>query len=182
MLDGLADDEVDEYLEENPKNIPLFEIDVIEAISPYVSEGDTEVEETLRETNPKSVDELRHAHEALEREMTISLRVKASTMEEVNLGTIDDPRLINIAKELASVNKSTMVDLLKEYKDIFTWSYSDMRGLDPQYYQHEIHLQMDAQPIQQRQYQMNPNYATKVKEEIDKLLWLGFICLVNRAT
>ena len=148
MLDGLADDEVDEYLEENPKNIPLFEIDVIEAISPYVSEGDTEVEETLRETNPKSVDELRHAHEALEREMTISLRVKASTMEEVNLGTIDDPRLINIAKELAPTEKSAMVDLLKEYKDVFVWSYSDMYGLNPRFYPHQIHLHTNTKPVQ----------------------------------
>ena len=29
---------------------------------------------------------------------------------------------------------------------------------------------------------MNPNYAAKVKEEIDKLLHVGFICPVKRAT
>ena len=29
MLDGLADEEVDRYLEENPKLVQLFEIDVV---------------------------------------------------------------------------------------------------------------------------------------------------------
>ena len=40
----------------------------------------------------------------------------------------------------------------------------------------------DATPIQQHRYQMNPNYAAKVKEEIDKLLKVGFIYPVNKAT
>jgi hypothetical protein len=33
----------------------------------------------------------------------------------------------------------------------------------------------NAQPIKQRQYKMNPNYALKVKEDLDKLLDAGFI-------
>ena len=32
MLDGLADEEVDEFLEDHPTIIPLFEIDAISAI------------------------------------------------------------------------------------------------------------------------------------------------------
>ena len=32
MLEGLADEKVDSYLEENPRIVPLFEIDVIEAV------------------------------------------------------------------------------------------------------------------------------------------------------
>ena len=57
-----------------------------------------------------------------------------------------------------------------------------MKGLDPQYYQHQIHLQHDARPVQRRRYRMNPNYAAKVKKEIDKLLHVGFIRPVKRAT
>ena len=50
-----------------------------------------------------------------------------------------------------------------------------MKGLDPQYYQHQIHLLHDARLVQQRHYRMNPNYVAKVKEEIDKLLRVGFV-------
>ena len=36
MLDGLDDEEVDRYLEEHPKIVPLFEVDITEAVIPYV--------------------------------------------------------------------------------------------------------------------------------------------------
>lgn len=41
--------------------------------------------------------------------------------------------------------------------------------------QHTIPLREDTEPIQQRPYDMNPKYETIVKEEIDKLLDIGFI-------
>ena len=60
-----------------------------------------------------------------------------------------------------------MVALLTDFQDVIAWSYEDMRGLDPQLYQHQIHLSIDAKPVAQQRYRMNPNYAAKVKEEID---------------
>ena len=61
-----------------------------------------------------------------------------------------------------------MIALLKEYKDVFSWSHEDMKGLDPKFFQHKINLATDAKPIQLHRYRMNPNYAACVKEEIDK--------------
>ena len=57
-----------------------------------------------------------------------------------------------------------------------------MKGLDPRYYQHQIHSKQDARPMQQQRYRMNPNYAAKVKEKIDKLLQVDFIWSIKRAT
>ena len=178
MLEGLADEEVDQYLQENPKIVPLFEIDVAEAVSPYILQP----EENDEEPDKEVIRELRQAQEALEREMAVSQRVKASQLEEVNLGTTEDARPVHIAKEMTPDNKTAMITLLKEFRDVFAWSYEDMRGLDPQLYQHQIHLNKDAKPIAQRRYRMNPNYAAKVKEEIDKLLRVGFIRPVKKAT
>ena len=36
MLDGLADEEVDRYLDEHPRIVPLFEVDVAKAVTPYI--------------------------------------------------------------------------------------------------------------------------------------------------
>ena len=77
--------------------------------------------------------------------------------------------------------KSAIVALLKEFRDVFAWSYEGMRGLDPQLYQHQIHLSKDAKLVAQRRYQMKPSYAAKVKEEIDKLLRVGFMRPVRQA-
>ena len=73
-----------------------------------------------------------------------------------------------------------MIALLTEYKDVFAWSHEDMKGLDPKFYQHKINLTVDAKPVQQRRYRMNPNYAARVKEETDKLLKAAFILPSNR--
>ena len=81
MLEGLADEEVDEYLEENPKSIPLFEIDVAEAVSPYISQPEDAGEEPDRE----AIRELRQAQEALEREMAISRNRKMSMRNRIEM-------------------------------------------------------------------------------------------------
>ena len=114
--------------------------------------------------------------------MEVSRRVAATELEEINVGTTEDPRTISIAKNLPPTTRSTMIMLLLEYTDVFAWSHEDMNGLDSKFYQHQINLATDAKPVQQRRDGMNPNYAARVKEEINKLLKIGFIHLVKRAT
>ena len=69
MLEGLDDEELENYLQENPRIIPLFEIDVIEMVGTYttLATGDDDYE-----PNTKALMELRGAQDALEREMEIS--------------------------------------------------------------------------------------------------------------
>ena len=130
MLEGLANEEVDQYLQVNPKIVPLFEIDIAKVVSPYI----LQLDENDEELDKEAIRELQQAHEALEREMVVSQRVKASQLEEVNLGTTKDARLVQITKEMTLDNKTTMITLLKEFHDVFAWSYENMRGLDPQLY------------------------------------------------
>ena len=61
MMEGLDDGEVNQYFEENPKFIPLFESDVVDIITPYITneekEADTaDIEEIL---DDKTLRELR---------------------------------------------------------------------------------------------------------------------------
>ena len=55
MLDGLADDDVDRYLDEHPKIVPLFEVDIAEAVTPYVTYKGKEFDEP----NHEAIRELR---------------------------------------------------------------------------------------------------------------------------
>ena len=75
-----------------------------------------------------------------------------------------------------------LTQTLREYWDVFAWSYEDMKGFDPQFYQHKINLSPNIILVKQRRYKLNLNYAEKVKEEIDKLLWVGFMRPVKSAT
>ena len=91
-------------------------------------------------------------------------------------------KTVLIAKDLAENDKQTLTALLLQYKDVFAWSFDDMKGLDPTFYQHQINLHKDAKPVQQHKYRLNPNYAIKVKEEIDKLLKVEFIQPAKKST
>ena len=90
MLDGLTDDEMNSFLEEHPTIVPLFEVDVLSAVDPYVA-NDIKHNEPNEPDLTASMKELQQAHDALERELEISKRVKASTLEDVNLGSPDVP-------------------------------------------------------------------------------------------
>lgn len=55
--------------------------------------------------------------------------------------------------------------------------------MDPRFCQHRINLKKDAVPVVQRRYKMNhPNFAKQVKEDIEKLLKVGFIYHVHQFT
>ncbi len=45
-----------------------------------------------------------------------------------------------------------------------------MKGISMEICEHKIELVANPQPIKQRQYRMNLNYALKVREYLDKLL------------
>ena len=110
--------------------------------------------------------------------MLVLQRMQTSSIEELNLAEDDSesqPKAILIAKEMRYEDKQRLKSLLKQYKDVFAWSFEDTQGLDPAFCQDQIHLNKDAKPVQQWRYRLNPNYALKVKEEIDKLLKVGFI-------
>jgi hypothetical protein len=61
------------------------------------------------------------------------------------------------------------------FKDVFAWSYKKLKGIPRSISKHKIELTVDARPIKQQPYRMNPNYAQRVKEDLDKLLDAQFI-------
>ncbi len=58
---------------------------------------------------------------------------------------------------------------------IFCLEYKDLKGIPREICEKKIELVIDAQPINQKQYKMNSNYALKIKDDLDKLLDIGFI-------
>ena len=110
----------------------LFEVDIADAVTPYVTNKEVEAAELDSEV----IQELRQAHEALERELAVSQRVKASTLEELDLDIGEAPQLVQVAKEMPPDEKKTMIESLREFMDVFAWSYKDIGGLDPKLYQH----------------------------------------------
>ncbi len=71
---------------------------------------------------------------------------------------------------------------MKEFKNIFAWTYKDLKVIPLEISQHQIELDTSTPLAHQAQYQLNPNYATIFKHDIDKLFVVGFIKRVEKTT
>ena len=58
--------------------------------------------------------------------------------QPVNLGTDDEPKMVQMGNTLSSFEKDALVALLKEFKEVFAWSYKDMPRIDIDIVQHCI--------------------------------------------
>ena len=74
--------------------------------------------------------------------------VAEEELEEVDLGSSSQkPRPISISASLTEKEKSELVLLLKEFKDIFAWDYNEMPGLDPGLIAHTLNVDSQAKPV-----------------------------------
>jgi hypothetical protein len=72
--------------------------------------------------------------------------------------------------------------VLKEFKDVFAWTYKDLKRIPPKLAQHRIELDTTMPLTHQTRYILNPNYVTTIKQDIDKLLAVGFTQSIKEAT
>ena len=69
-------------------------------------------------------------------------------MEEVDLGSgSQEPRPILVSVSLTEKEKSELMLLLKEFKDVFVWDYSEMPGLDPRLVAHTLNVDPEAKLV-----------------------------------
>jgi hypothetical protein len=87
---------------------------------------------------------------------------------------------VNIYLEL--VVNYQLIELLKEFKDIFAWTYNDLNGIPLEIVQHQIKLDASIPPIHQARYQLNPKFVAIIKQDINKLFVARFIEHVEEAT
>ena len=51
---------------------------------------------------------------------------------------------------LNSEEESALIQVLKEYKDTFAWTYEDMPGLDPALVEHRLLIKLGAKAVKQK--------------------------------
>jgi hypothetical protein len=60
--------------------------------------------------------------------------------------------------------------LIREYRDVFTWSYDDLKAYKENIIQHTIPLKEGTNPLRQKLRKMNPKILPLVKRDLKKLL------------
>jgi hypothetical protein len=77
--------------------------------------------------------------------VTIDISRTPGKVENVNIGADCSPEEILIYTEL-----------FKEFRDVFSWSYEEMPGIDPHIVEHEIITYPYSKPIRQCLRSVNP--------------------------
>ena len=99
--------------------------------------------------------------------------------EDVNIGSEDNPKILQIGTSLSPEEKKRLTDFLKQHEEVFAWTYEDMPGLDPKLVEHRLVLKPDAKPVKQKLRKMDPRIEQQVKEGLEDLLKAGFIRAID---
>ncbi|RDX64239.1 hypothetical protein CR513_57228, partial [Mucuna pruriens] len=94
----------------------------------------------------------------------------AEDLEVVNLGESKEEKEIWVGKQMLLDLRQKLVELLKEYANVFAWSYRDMLGLDNSIVEHKLPLLPNVAPSE---------VSLKIKEEVEKQWNAGFLAVAE---
>ena len=107
------------------------------------------------------------------------IKLHQEEVEMINLGNKGEEKKVKIGTSLIEEIRQQLYTLLKEFKDIFAWSYEDMPGLDPEIIQHRLPLKPECHPIKQRLRIMKSEVSLKIKEEVKKQFNAEFLAIAQ---
>lgn len=102
-------------------------------------------------------------------------QVAQDDLLEINLGTDEEPRPKFISGSMSPKERSMYLELLKQNRDVFAWTYSEMSRLDPAVAMHRLAIEPEKRPVKQAPRRMHPDLAAKVEAEVDRLIMAKFI-------
>ncbi|XP_070029565.1 uncharacterized protein [Nicotiana sylvestris] len=112
------------------------------------------------------VEEIKRELEQFENKPKLNL----NETEPINIGSHEEGRETKISIHTEQKTRDTLIQLLFEYRDVFAWSYDDMRGLSVDLVVHKLPTYPDFPPVQQKQQKFKIDVSDKIKEEIMKQL------------
>ena len=83
---------------------------------------------------------------------------------------MQEPRPISISLRLLEKEKSKLIMLLKEYKDVFAWDYREMLGLDPGLVVHTLNAYLKAKLVAQPTRIFHIEIKWQIVKKVQKLL------------
>ena len=86
-------------------------------------------------------------------------------------------KIVNYWSEKRTIE---IVNLLKEFQDVFARDYKDLKGLVHEMGKMKIDIKPDAQPVMKGPYKLTHKYKYIVKKEIDNMLIDGIIYPIDQ--
>jgi hypothetical protein len=100
---------------------------------------------------PKSVVRLENLYDLQDNFKKVTnckTNISSMQFEVINLGTNNTPQNINLERIVPLEERQAFIKLFKEYKDIFSWTYDDLKTYDTNIIQHVIPMKLQTNPFQ----------------------------------
>nr|KYP75181.1 Retrovirus-related Pol polyprotein from transposon 17.6 [Cajanus cajan] len=88
----------------------------------------------------------------------------------------------NIGSQLSEADVNRVKCVVRDNRDLFAWTASDMPGIDPKFLCHRLAVCRDARPVAQKKRKMGDEKKRVTNAEVQKLLQAGFIREVTYTT
>ena len=105
-------------------------------------------------------------------------KILVEPSEELDTIELEDghpERTTKIGANLPPKMKESLVQFLKNNKDVFAWSHEDMPGINPSIISHKLNVDPSLHPVKQKRRVFAPERNNAIMEEMDKLLAVNFI-------
>jgi hypothetical protein len=77
-------------------------------------------------------------------------------IEDSNIGNQEDPNIIRLPETLSPEIKQRYINLMKDFHDVFAWSYEYLKVYDTKVIQHVIPIKDGQKPFKEKLRQINP--------------------------
>jgi hypothetical protein len=109
-----------------------------------------------RNTMPRGMVPLEELFENNDVERNPKVAPDDAEVEHCNIGIEKETKVINISKNMTIENKERYIKLIKDFFDVFAWSYGDLKFYDKNVIQHTILVQRNVKPFMKKLRRMNP--------------------------
>ena len=75
------------------------------------------------------------------------VKPNSEDVQDVNIGTEKDPKVVKIPSKLSQEVKEKYIQLLKKNANVFAWSYEDLKVYDTYVIRHTIPLKENEKPF-----------------------------------
>jgi len=150
------------FTKSNIQNLKQIEIDEI-------IDEDSEIINLKDNFMPKGLTPLEDLFHLNDVPRKLKMEPLKSDKEECNIGSDEDPKLIKLSKSLPPNEKVKYIELLKEFQDVFAWSYEDLKSYDTNIIQHTIPLKENQKPFRQKLRRINPILFPSIEKKIKRM-------------
>ncbi|XP_073129182.1 uncharacterized protein [Henckelia pumila] len=103
-------------------------------------------------------------------------------------------QMVKLAADLSSSMRQRLIDCLKENKDVFAWSVSELTGFSADVMVHRLNIFAGAKQVKQKKRHFGPEKDKVIKKEVNELLkachirevqfptWLSNVVLVPKSS